>query len=209
MKYRFEETLTWIIPGFYFLLYTLILVCNLFSSSIELPQDKSTMGVYISILVFTIPMLSLMVGWLFDGYAGYLFRHIIKKPIQKGYESVFHRDVSKEEAEREFDAARDRIELNNVDRFYYRYIFSRNMFTTQIVLVILTFCMLICSKSACDCSYLIYLAIGIAIWLLFIPIVYRDLTTHVKYVFLEDTHSQNASGSQGQNPNPQQAANQP
>lgn len=207
MKYRFEETLTWIIPGFYFLLYSFILVCLLYSSSIEIPNEGNAIGVYISILIFTIPMLSLIIGWLVDGYGGYLFRKIIKGPIQKGYKLVFHRDVSVEDAEKAFDEARDRINLNTVDRFYYRYIFSRNMYTAQIGLLLVTIILLLLSKEACNCCKLWYLVVWGIILLAYYPIVHRDLTTHVKYVLLEDLNATNRPNNGGQNNTPQSPTN--
>ena len=134
-------------------------------------------------------MLSLIVGWIIDAYAGYLFRYIMKNPIQTGYCLAYHKDhkdVPPKIAEEEFDKARDRIDLKNVDRFYYRYVFSRNMYTTQLALMLVTLLLLICSKATCNCISFLCFVVGIMIFLLFIPIVKRDLTTHVKYVFLED-----------------------
>ncbi len=72
----------------------------------------------------------------------------------------------------------------------------------QLILVVITAILLCFSNIECGCTSLWYMLVAIVLLLSFIPIVDRDLTTHVKYVFLEDQKVNNPRYEDGQNATP-------
>ncbi len=138
MEYRYQETLSWIIPGFYFLFFLGVAILLVYPNC-DLSKEMTNFfktgmsDAMVALLVFSIPIFSFIVGWMLNGYAGYLFRHIMSEPIKEAYDSVNSRDekgkkiadyqeVELSQAIEIFDAARRVINLEDVDRFYYRYV---------------------------------------------------------------------------------------
>lgn len=201
MEYRYQETLSWIIPGFYFLLFlsgSIILVYPESSLSKDMTNlfNSGMSDAMVALLVFAIPIFSFIVGWVLNGYAGYVFRHIMSMPIKEAYDSVNSKDeegnevkdykkVEVAQAIQIFDAARRVINLENVDRFYYRYVASRNMFFAQLILTVILFfflCNSLCSNLKIS---LVLIIVSLFLLDLFRNIVARDLSTHAKYVLIQ------------------------
>lgn len=233
MEFRYQEALTWFVPGFYLLFYLLVESFFLFP---HIGDNDSSPGVWdivihlkdgaITFLVFAIPIVSLIVGWIINGFGGWAFRFVFKTPIFKTYAKLLqgkklkvdnkrvklteypdrknyrrkYKDLKKyredlkefeKQAELAFDDMREKINLDNVDRFYYRYVFSRNMFMSQVFVIILSNVLFFMSSQKCWWSYFDTVIIAtLCIDLIFCPVVFRDLSTHVKQVFLECKRSE-------------------
>ena len=200
MEYRYQESLSWCIPGFYFLFYLSITVIGMFPNW---EPSKNFSNIFtndisegmVAMIVFAIPIFSLIMGWMINAWGGYLFRHIMKWPTTNAYNETYEYDkdgkknndfkkVDDKTAESEFNIARRTIDLTIVDRFYYRYVSSRNMFTAQLILVIFTVIFIIKKVAECKISDIVFLGISIILIVIFYTIVARDLTTHARYVFL-------------------------
>ena len=201
MDYRYQETLSWIIPGFYFLFYLSVEVVWVFPESdistsiISLFNAEISDGI-VALMVFAIPIFSFIVGWILNGFAGYLFRYIMKTPTTAACNDVFGKDndgneilgylpKNDKEAERIFDQARRKIKLEDVDRFYYRYVASRNMFFAQTVLCILSFFFVAFSSYYSVKTTIAWLIVACILLDLFRLITARDLNTHARYVYIE------------------------
>lgn len=202
MDYRYQETFSWIIPGFYFLFCLGIEILMIFPQaciSINLTSlfDTSISDSTVALLVFSIPIFSFIIGWIFNGFAGYLFRYIMKKPTTDAYDDEFGKDdngnfkagfdrCNDKEAEKIFNKARRKIKLEDVDRFYYRYVASRNMYFAQLILCILSFFFLVSSLISSRIIIAIsWLVISLCLAYLFWLITARDLNTHARYVFIK------------------------
>lgn len=220
MEFRYQEVFTWFIPGFFLMLYLLIEASFLFT------ENGGDSGVWdfinglkdgpITFLVFAIPFVSLILGGIFNGCGGYLFRHFFKWPIYNAYaklledkkielgeEALFKKKPIKadyknkiedykediknfrKEAERYFDDSRDIIDLEPLDRYYYRYVYSRNMFVTQIFLLMASSVMVVCAPARSWLAFLIAFFISALFLFVFGSMVNRDLSTHVKQVLLK------------------------
>lgn len=210
MDFRYQEVLTWIIPGFYFLSYMSFVYWLVFPESelvTALTAIVSGGDASMALLLFGIPIFSLIIGWVFNGVAGYLFRIIMNSPITNAYIYVRNKNKEKnndnassnnrnnnntadsednvkwENVKKAFDDAREDIDLDKVDRFYYRYVYSRNMFVTQLYLTGLPVLLFFFMK--CRNWPLLLIACYGLFWVfIFKFMVERDLYTHAKYVLL-------------------------
>ncbi|MDE6649575.1 MAG: hypothetical protein K2K45_06575 [Muribaculaceae bacterium] len=90
----------------------------------------------------------------------------------------------KKQAEWYFDDTRDKINPEDIDRFYYRYVYSRNMFITQIFILVATSVMVFFSPELSLCSFAVSFVVALVILVIFGSIVNRDLSTHVKQVLI-------------------------
>lgn len=72
-------------------------------------------------------------------------------------------------------------ELEKLDRFYYRYVFSRNMLTAQIIFTLIS--MFVLWNTGSYLYPTIVIVIGIITVVLFYFIVSRDLQIHASFVF--------------------------
>lgn len=200
MDFRYQEVLTWIVPGFYLIVYSFGIAYLIIpdEDGMNSPERWFTGLVnggdaLMALMLFAVPILSLIVGWLVNCYGGLLFRHIFKSPFVKAYKKVTRdNNATLKKAEDEFDRVRECIDLEKVDRFYYRYVFSRNMFTTQAILTLGMFILLAVVAISMFFGFdflkgrmvLIITLVTIVIGGLYLPCVDRDLFTHSKYVFL-------------------------
>lgn len=200
MQYRYQETLAWIIPGFYFLCFLVVEILFIYPSSAisKWIVDIFSLGLsdaMVAFLVFAIPICSFIMGWMLNGWSGYLFRKIMCSQITKAYNSVYCRDndgklienyiqVDDKKAKETFNVARRVIRLEDVDRFYYRYVASRNMYFAQVLITIISIFFLLNTL----CSNLVVSLVSLLISCLMLAIYYyivaRDLNTHAKYVFV-------------------------
>lgn len=195
MEFRYQETLTWIIPGFYLSVGILVLgqwfdafsVLDFFAP-LKI-RNGSFEGIN-TILIFLIPLLSFIIGWLINGIAGFLFRCdiLFGYPVYAAFDKLYPKESgisSKDKMER-FDHAKYILEdLEKYDRFYYRYIFSRNMFVAQLLLLLsapIIYCM--DSSEGESCQALIKtLFLLLSLCMLFFFLTYRDLNTHARYIY--------------------------
>lgn len=209
MEYRYQETLSWIIPGFYFLfLLSIETLCifpswELSTNILELfnthtSEETNISDGLVTLMVFAIPIFSFIVGWIINGYAGYIFRYVMKWPTTKAYNDIYSKNengceiknykfANNTQAEEEFDIARRVIDLENVDRFYYRYVASRNLYIAQYTITILSIIAIIIAlfdKTSIVSRSIIFTSISILVTILFYFIVARDLNTHARYVFV-------------------------
>ena len=195
MEFRYQETLTWIIPGFY-LAVGILVFGQLFKAFSVLDffaplktNDGSYEGIN-SILIFLIPILSFIVGWMINGIAGFLLRcdTLFGYPVYSAFDKLYPdkaRIPSKDKMKR-FDQAKYELDdLEKYDRFYYRYIFSRNMFVAQLLLLLsapVIYCM--DSSKEESCQVLIKtLFLLLSLCMLFFFLTYRDLNTHARYIY--------------------------
>ena len=200
MDFRYQEVLTWIVPGFYLIAYVfgvawLIIPDDMGVNVVSYWFNKLVTGgdSQMALMLFAVPILSLIVGWIVNCYGGLLFRRIFKGPIVKAYIKVTDDNFATEKkAEEEFDKVREYIDLDKVDRFYYRYVFSRNMFTAQVILILMMFFIWVAigiramfgARIVEEMELLIIFIATIVFCTIYIPCIVRDLYTHSKYVFL-------------------------
>lgn len=201
MDYRYQETLSWIIPGFYLLFYlSMVIWCTFpdceISAAVKAVCNNNISDGIVALLVFAIPIMSLIVGWTLNGFAGYLFRYIMKSPTTSAYNEEYDKNedgnriegfIPKDdlEAERIFDKARRSIDLEKVDRFYYRYVASRNMYFAQLVICVLSV-FFVTSSFDGPIGHATSFLIGSCVLLyLYWLMAARDLNTHARYVFIE------------------------
>lgn len=222
MEFRYQETLTWIIPGFY-LAVGILVFGQLFKAFSVLDffaplktNDGSYEGIN-SILIFLIPLLSFIVGWMINGIAGFLLRcdALFGYPVYSAFDKLYpdKAGIPSKDKMKRFDQAKYELDdLEKYDRFYYRYIFSRNMFVAQLLLLLSTpviYCMDSSKEESCQvliktlflllsapvsycmdsskgesCQVLINtLFLLLSLCMLFFFLTYRDLNTHARYIF--------------------------
>lgn len=207
MDYRYQETLAWIIPGFYLIILGIIILFifqtineDVLKSYITFIKDYEITDALTVVLVFMIPIVSLIVGWIINAIAGRLFhlrtlqfkqvlygKCAVYKYCRTEYEnsSLLKRKCLRERYFQEYCDAKQELNLDLVDRTYYRYVFSRNMFTSQLLISIIWFFGSIYTKQDC-CKILggsIILFVISALY--YFVIVDRDLLSHAKFVFAE------------------------
>ena len=199
MNYRYQEVLTWIVPGFYLIAYVLGATWIIIPCDTDIDDWKQWIEILggvsnalMALMLFAVPIISLVVGWMINGAGGYLFRRIKREPIVNAYRSVINNpNATQSEAEEKFNLLRETVNLDKLDRFYYRYVFSRNMFTAQGILSILSIVLLMgyliycCSTCQTLNLTVVLLILVISVLMLFgyWKLVKRDLFTHAKYVF--------------------------
>lgn len=216
MEYRYQETLSWIIPGFYMLFLLSIETFFVFPSwefstnilgliSPHTTEETNISDGLVTLMVFAIPIFSFIVGWIINGYAGYIFRYIMKWPTTKAYNDIYCKEVNglriknykfanNHQAEEVFDIARRVIDLENVDRFYYRYVASRNLYIAQYTITIISIIAIIIAafdKTSMVSRSIIFTSIFLLLTIVFYFIVARDLNTHAKYVFVKYRYAMN------------------
>ena len=211
MNYRVEDILAWFIPGFYTLMWIGVIVglihadniqnlfaccqdncgCNPNGFKILLKLIKDSLP----LLLFILPVTAMILGWMINALGGCLYRRCpLNYPIVKSFDKVIKNGsysesgvvYSKSSDYRDKvrlykEYARLSIDLKEVDRFYYRYVLSRNMVASQLCMIVaLLFLRNIPADGHIRCCWL-----GCCILLLgiYIAITYRDLTTHSKYVW--------------------------
>lgn len=198
MNYRYQEILAWIIPGFFLIVTTFIIWGYVHGGVPFINERSSTLVEHFStiqtsgqfwnaaatILLFLIPITAMLIGWIVNFLGGrimkrsYLRKHILS--------SVYPNDKKDKspDAVAEYDhiiRTSDFKTLEYLDRFYYRYVFSRNMMAAQILLIITSLLFFMnASSTQCGCGIIIIEG-GLAI--LFIFIMARDLKTHASFVF--------------------------
>lgn len=144
MNFRYEEILSWVIPGFYFGGQVVVLYTLLWHGPKDVLETIESMSV---VLVFLIPILSLIIGWMLDAMGGFLLRidSLFGHIIYHAYIDINgNHHLSKKQIIQRFDKAKYTVNLESLDRFYYRYVFSRNMFVSQIILFIIAISSFIC-----------------------------------------------------------------
>lgn len=178
------------------------MITNFFNSEIS--------DARVALLVFAIPIFSFIIGWQLNGWSGYLFRNIMRRPITVAYNNVYCRNTDgtfidnyevadDKQASDTYDIARKVINLEKVDRFYYRFVASRNMYFAQILIWGIS-CLIFCN-TLCDNVKTsgIFVLISIVLLLFIYPIVKRDLNTHAKYVFSKYRCNENNNNQQEEN----------
>lgn len=210
MEFRYQEILSWIIPGFFFIACVIIFVLIGYDLSIDdVPTfvrqcfwtqnchgdysfDSDMADSFAVLLVFLIPILSLIVGWILNFCGGCLLKWnwLQGHSIVKGYKAWKNEKNKKNKTDNSqdilnrFERAKHEIDLDEIDRFYYRYVFSRNMFTAQIILT-LVWTVLRLSGQTLSCYIGVWVfVVMIVLDILFYFIMSRDLTTHACFVFV-------------------------
>lgn len=115
MHFRYEEILSWVIPGFYFggqIVVLYIFLWHTPESVLELVKNNSVIETLESmsvVLVFLIPILSLIIGWMLNAMGGFLLRldSLFGKMIYDAYEAVNGKtNLSKGQIIQQFDMAK-------------------------------------------------------------------------------------------------------
>lgn len=193
MSYRYQELLAWIIPGFFLIItipFAMGYIDGLWSTlnnntlkQLIASASAQYWNAVTAFLIFLIPITSLITGWVINAFGGWIMKlPYLKKFIISGtYTSQKDKDFDIIEEYDHIIRTTDFDTLDHLDRFYYRYVFSRNMMTAQIFLLITSFFNLLVGKSSeCPCR-IIMLEIFMAF--IFFMIMRRDLRTHASFVF--------------------------
>lgn len=198
MSYRYQEILAWIIPGFFLLIMTYIVwgyandyipFLNYKPSSI--PEFLSTYNpsgqfwnAVATILLFLIPITAMIIGWIVNFLGGRLMKNSwLQRCIVTSAYSKSWKDKNPD-AVAEYNRiirTTDFKTLEYLDRFYYRYVFSRNMVAAQISLMILSL-LIFLKADTCVCACGIVMIEGVLAFF-FTFIMARDLKTHASFVF--------------------------
>lgn len=198
MSYRYQEILAWIIPGFFLISMTLIMwgiAENFAFFSIEsfnkLPPEVKKMcasaqfwNAVAAVLLFLIPITSMIVGWIVNFCGGFIMKpDCIRGPIisEEYPEKLRQKNPNAVAEYTHIIKTADFQALDHLDRFYYRYVFSRNMMAAQLLLIPISGWILGLSNTThCICAIII-IEFGIAF--IFSLIMRRDLKTHASFVF--------------------------
>lgn len=210
MNYRYQEILTWIIPGFFLLVAIGFIWCisnetlpffsfntstykdaqldgiNKFLYECLLPKSSTSFwNAVATVLVFLIPMMSLLVGWIVNAFGGLIMKiHIIRR-----FFLLLVMGCPKSEKEYSLDIvekyskcikSHDPKNLEQLDRFYYRYVFSRNMLAAQTALIVISAFILHSHNYQYDCRIIM---LEFVMAFIFLVIMIRDFHTHVSFVF--------------------------
>lgn len=216
MNYRYQEILTWIIPGFFLLVAIGFIWCfsnegitscitngsteklaqtnPFYKYCIEFLLPKASASFWnaiAAVLIFLIPIMSLLVGWIINAIGGFIMkRRFIRKfflLLVKGCPESDGKNKSDNEKSpdivgeyKECIKSFDPQKLEQLDRFYYRYVFSRNLVTAQLVLIVTTYILLHSHPCIYNCRVIM------TEWCMafaFLLIMIRDFRTHVSFVF--------------------------
>ena len=207
MNFRYQEMLSWIIPGFYIIIIGII-IAFVFNPIDEVVlkdyatfiKDYNITDAMTVILVFMIPIVSLIIGWIINAVAARIFyihalqfrqvlygKLAVYKDKKQEYDnsSPSERRNLREKYFNEYCDVKQELDLDLVDRTYYRYVFSRNMFICQVLITLYWFFGSICTQQDC-CKILGGTIIMIVISAFYYYIIVdRDLSSHAKFVFAE------------------------
>ncbi|MDE6020877.1 MAG: hypothetical protein K2H01_07780 [Ruminococcus sp.] len=203
MNFRYQEILALIIPCFFLMSCTigvwLYFYChnqyivdeNWFNSLLNgLSSPPTTFWTAIAtILVFLIPIMSMIVGWIVNAVGGYLMKISC---LRKLLLSVAYKKSKCGEEEKEkcpdvvkkyykIIRLKDVDKIDKLDRFYYRYVLSRNMLAAQLILIFMPLIMAIPGFAYPSTCRLVVNEAILALAFLFIMV--RDFITHAEFVF--------------------------
>lgn len=188
MSYRYQEILAWIIPGFYIIamlffiwglsadIFQSLSITDVDNSSIPFKTVVDSCGKLSTIVIFCIPIVSLIAGWIINALGGitmsfFGIRNFIIRRTKFNPEKIGGNDKVAIYNENIESTKLDILE--KYDRFYYRYVLSRNMLTAQILVI-----------AVCLDQHISHPSLKIEIFIAFIfcVIMVRDLRIHAKFV---------------------------
>lgn len=204
MNYRTEEVLAWFIPGFYTMSFlgAMLIINNWDEVAAFLQKSLDGKATNVSIikdsfplLLFVLPVAAMVIGWIVNAFGGWLFRiKWLNLPIASALDNVIGNntlrvdnvDYNKQTKWRNKVSlfrkkVRLSINLERVDRFYYRYVLSRNMVGSQLLLIVIISILWIAQPTACWLCR--YMPASLVLIVIYLQITWRDLTTHSKYVW--------------------------
>lgn len=195
MNFRYEEVLSWIMPGF----YLIFCIAFLYAYINIVPENdiefwKNIAGIvndFSAAVIFAIPLFSFVSGWILNAAGGFLFKSkYMRWPSARSYDLIYPQESSSCsdsgsawcDKVKKYSALKKAITPEKVDRFYYRYVFSRNMVCAQLIIVILIMTAPLYSFFEFSRPWTI---ISFVVLVIYLAISWRDLHTHAIYVIKE------------------------
>ena len=199
MSFKEHDILSFGLPGFLLLILTIVGTWIWqWPSEWDYNDIADFMAKLSAPLIFIIPLMAMITGWFVNGIAGLAMKIVIPRwpsfginipgnPLRSFKEN---KKISTREAYNLYKNKRIQINISDVDRFYYRYVLSRNMFWALVIFWIIMFMYSLLGKNSlitCVTPGILWCTAVISLLLAGL-IMGRDLTTHIKFVFNAKKH---------------------
>lgn len=209
MTYRYNEIIVWMIPGLYFVLAFCAIISladyNVFRPVFDILNNIPSSALA-PIVLFAVPFVSFLVGYLLNYIASELeyisYKYKFPRPsrillnkeskryfindidsLKRKLGIPFNERVDNDLSNQLFTKAKQKIVKNDLDSYYFKSAFGRNLLCAQILLIIAC---VIALFLRCTLAFTVYVGLYELLFsILFFNSWRRNNIVYVKYILLK------------------------